>query len=373
MRPFLALQAVLAAHLQGDDERAIAAFDAVDDAAALCAQASRHKCGAILFEAAMRQRTKHASARTVAQSLKTQMATFALDAQATLEQTCGIVRTLSDARVPFALLKSAARLYAGDTLAERTQTFDIDILTPPDSADACIQALRRAGYVYENDAHAAGYGKYHHHLAPLVHRKYRKALEVHVALAPSERFSSPCDWRALEGEMETIDGPAGPVVRLNAVGRAWHMALHGAPLYRLGDAVQIALEALRHDGAILEELAARAQRERILRVPLQAVIHVAASLAGAALTSGADAQRYAAWASLREDLPPFFRTRAQFVDAWFANGRAIAGPATPLALPRALGSNGVPIPLKQRVRAFAGAAVVAAALAVRAPLKALRS
>ncbi len=373
MRPFRSLHAVLAAHLQGDEERAIAAFDAVDDAAALCAQATRHKCGAILFEAAMRQRTKHACARTVVQSVKTQMAMFALDAQQTREQICGIVRALSDARVPFALLKGSARLYAGDTLAERTQTFDIDILTPSDASDACVAALCRAGYAFENDAHVAGYRQYHHHLAPLVHPKYRKAIEVHVALASPEKFSSRCDWRALESEMETIDGPAGPVVRLNAVGRAWHMALHGAPLYRLGDAVQMALEALRHDGDVLEELAARAQGERILRIPLQAVIHVAASLAGLPLASGTDAQRYAAWASRREDLPPFFRARAQFVDAWFANGRAIAGPATPLALPRAVGANGVPVPLRRRLREFAGSTFVAAALAVRAPLKLLRS
>lgn len=372
MTAFRTLRTVLAAHVQGDDDGFAGALREAD-APALCAQATRHKCAAVLFEAAVARRGRSSEARTVIQLLKTQMATFALDARSTREQLHGIIRALDGAGVPFALLKSAGRLYAGDTLAERTQTFDIDVLIPPDAIAACTGALFAAGYKYENDAHVAGYLKYHHHLAPLVHPAYRKALEVHVALAPAEMYSLPCDWASVAGEMESIDGAAGRVLRLNAPGRAWHMALHGAMLYRLGDAVQIAMETLRHDREIPRHLLSRSTGERILRIPLQAVLHVAASLAGVALCVAPQAQHYAAWASRREDLPPALRTRAQFADAWYANGGTLSGPATRLAFPRAFGQNGVPVPLRSRARALAGSTLAAAAMAFHAPLQAHRS
>ena len=371
MNAFTSLHAVLRAHLQGDAAALDAALEQVS-ARDLCAHATRHKCAALLFEAAMSARARSTQARTIIQSLKSQMATFTLDAQMTREQLGGIVTSLRAANVPFALLKSAGRLYAGDVLAERTQTFDIDVLVPRSASAPCIEALRGAGYDYEYERHAAGYMKYHHHLAPLRHPAFRKALEVHVALTPPESFSLRSDWGAMEPDMEWIDGTAGQARRLNATGRAWHMALHGATLYRLGDAVQIAIEALRSDRTIVRTLFERTLGEHTSRIPLQAVLCVAADLAGVTVPQADDARKYAGWAFVREDLPRVLRNRAQLIDAWYANGCSARGPATRLAFPQTYSHNGEGIPFPRRARAIAGLAFAAAAIAMNAPLRAQR-
>lgn len=371
MNAFTSLHTVLRAHLQGDS----ALLDATLEQASapdLCAQATRHKCAALLFDAAMSARARSSQARTIVQSLKGQMATFMLDAQMTREQLSGIVTALRAGNVPFALLKSAGRLYAGDVLAERTQTFDIDVMVPRSASAPCLEALREAGYGYESERQAAAYMKYHHHLAPLRHPAFRKALEVHVALAPPESYSLRSDWCAVETDMEWIEGAAGRARRLNASGRAWHMALHGATLYRLGDAAQIAIETLRSDRTIVRSLFERTLGERTSRIPLQAVLCVAADLAGVTVPQADDARKYAGWAFVREDLPRFLRSRAQLIDAWYANGCAARGPATRLALPQAHSINGEGVPFPRRARTIAGLAFAAAAIAVNAPLRTQR-
>ncbi|HEY9179274.1 MAG TPA: nucleotidyltransferase family protein [Candidatus Baltobacteraceae bacterium] len=352
--------------MQGDAGALHRALESTD-AHRLYGHAVRHKCAALLFEAIAAQRERGANARMLLPMLKQYAARFALDASHSLEQICGVVDALNSASVPFALLKSAGRIYAGDRLTQRTQSFDLDIMVPRRSAAACVAALKQHGYAYEDACVARGYQTYHHHLAPLIHPEFRKSLEVHVLLARPQTYSLPSDWETLACDFERIGGPAGAALRFNALGRAWHMALHGASLYRLGDVAQIALETMREDATIVQTLFQRSTREAVSRVPLQAVLLLAARLAGVPVSCDTRTQRYIDWAIQREDLPRFFRERARLIDAWHADG-ALLGPATRLALPKAHRYDGATVPLPQRARAVAGLAIGAAGVALGRPL-----
>jgi hypothetical protein len=120
---------------------------------------------------------------------------------------------------------------------------------------------------------------------------------------------------------------------LDTFGRGLHMIVHGAGLYRLADAALLALDARAQPG-LLQRLTAVADGERIQRVALHAVIAMAARLARMPFESAPSVDRYLEWIMVREDLPRIFRNRMHFIDAWFANGGRLRGPATPLAVPR---------------------------------------
>ena len=363
MRPFAALLESLSALVQGDAqrlERALRAAPPQD----LYGQAARHKCASFLLEAFLRYRPQAPELRPLRGMLQRYAGTYALGAGATREQIGGIIGALRAANLPNILLKSSAGVYAGDPVAERSQVFDIDVMIRESDAGAAVQTLRAAGYEYEHPELAAGYRAYHHHLAPLVHPAYAKPLELHLALAPPGSFSTRSDWSVFEGHLETCDGPEGAAARLDSYGSALHYALHGAGLYRLGDALQVARIAQR-DPHVLDAVMDIAQGERVQRVALQSVLAAASRIAGLDHRFDRDVGRYLAWAAEREDLPRLYRGRTQLADAWFANGCRIAGPSMRLALPPAHANDGRPLGALRRTRILAGRLLAGGAAAAR--------
>jgi hypothetical protein len=328
---------------------------------ALYAQAVRHKCAGLLLRGITGLRPRSSELSTLTGLLRRYAAAAAMDASATRAQVCEVLETLRGHSVPHALLKGSARLLAGDRIAEWTHMYDIDVLVPEDAAELAAHALLERGYRYELDsATIAGYRRYHQHLAPLLPPSGGKAVELHVALTLRSWFSLQCDWSALRWHMETIEGL--DALQLDGFGRALHMAMHGAGLYRLGDMAQIAIE-LQRDPDLYSRLSAFLSGECVQPIPLFASLEAAAQLAGIATEPAPAVRRYVEWAVAREDLPKPCRGRMQLVDAWFANGGAWRGPSTRLAFPPAQRYDGTATGVLERSRILAGRVVAGLAAA----------
>jgi hypothetical protein len=363
-KPFAALYEAAAACVQPDRERLRRALLRVP-AEKLFACAVRHKCGGVLLHGIAAQRIRDAQLSELTALLRRYAAAAALDAQSVRAQVVDILSALNARRIPHALLKGSARLFAGDPITEWTHAFDIDVFVPQEDAEDAALALIEKGYRYQFDeATIAGYRRHHQHLAPLLPSGPGKPVELHVALMLRSRFSLPCDWKALRQHLELIEGTQN-VLRLDAFGRSLHMAMHGAGLHRLGDAVQIAMELRRAPG-LYAQLAALAREDRIQPVPLLGVLAAGASLAGLGVDAAPAVQRYLEWTIAREDLPKFCRGRMQLADAWFANGGAFKGPATQLALPAVQRYDGTATGMLERSRTLAGRVVAGVAGAVLA-------
>lgn len=333
LRPFDALIGAAGACVRGDADALMQAFRAVP-AADLFAVAVRHRCAGLLLSGMAQLRVRNEGAAELRPLLQRYAAACALDSAQLPAQIAKLVRALKAGGVPHALLKTSARIYAGDPRAQWSQTHDIDVLVPAELASEALDAFAHAGYTQTaGDAAVRAYRLHHHHLAPLTAPDGGKPLELHVALAPRRAFSSPSDWSSLVSEMETVDGASGTTLRLNPYARCVHMLLHGAGLYRLADAVQIAAELVAHP-ALLERLNAFAACETVQRVPMSAVLELAAQMAGMTRQRDAAVEAYLEWVRVREDLPASLRGRMHFVDAWYANGGRLRGPATMLAVPR---------------------------------------
>lgn len=330
---FLALVQAVSGAVR-DDEAVFASGLASAPAQTLYAQAVRHRCAGLLFEALVRLRVRGADIAEIRALLQRYAASCALQASALRAQVDSLVRTLHHGGVPHALLKTAARLYAGDRAAEWTYASDIDVMVPRARAHDAAQALLDAGYRWGFPSCAAeAYRRHHHHLAPLEPLAGGKPVELHVALAPAWAFTTASAWSDLELYLSPVDGAPASTVKLNGAGVALHMMLHGAGLYRLFD-LAAAAQALRADPALLSRLQSIAECERHQHTPMLAALAVAARLAGLAFDEAPCVRKYVEWTFAREDLPPGIRQRAHFIDAWFANGRRLRGPATPLAVPR---------------------------------------
>ncbi len=332
MAPFAALFEALTAYVQDDAERLRAALYAAPPQV-LYGHAVRHKCGGLLFDALAGHRIRDARIGPLRSRLQHYVATCALESVESRAQVVQIVGTLRDAGVPHALLKSAAGLYAGDKIVERSQIFDLDLFVPRAQAERAVAALRANGFDYGDRALVDWYRREHHHLAPLMSPSFKRPIEVHVQLAPPGWFSTRSDWQALETHVEEICGEHGAALRLDAFGRCLHLALHGAYLRRFNDAVNVALE-LRRAPSLLDELLAATAKEEVQRIGLQSVLCAAARMAGIEGHFDARVQRFVDWAIQREDLPPVLRDRIQLADAWHGNGGRFRGPATALAMSR---------------------------------------
>ncbi len=361
MQSFLALTRVIAGFIQ-DDPSAIRAALRSAPAEKIYGQAVRHKCAAVLFETFVQHRLREPEFTALRGMLQKYAATFSLDAVTTRLQIGGVVRSLNAAGIEHILLKSAARLYAGEKLAERSQIFDLDVLVQREEADRAVRALSTEGYVYASPGLARGYRRYHHHLAPLVTPRFPKPLELHVALGPPGYFSLATGWPELVCYREPIDAPGDPAMRLNDLGAALHLLLHGTGIYRFGDAVQVAL-ILRRRPDLAATLAQITQAETIQRIPVQAVLYAACSLVGIELRIDDGVRAYAQWAFAREELGRPFRGRMQLADAWFANGRRLRGPAMALALPPVRSNDGTAITPANRMRVLSGRILAGMALA----------
>ncbi len=303
----------------------------------LFSQAVRHKCAGMLSHGIVAAKLRDRSLAPLLTMLKPHAQSAIVQSFSIGAQLADVVREFNRAGIQHALLKTGARLYAGDPMAQWTTILDLDVLVPRERAMAAFEALTACGYRPERDTAFAfdSYARRHHHLVPLVAPGAGKSVELHVALTPPGWFSLQTDWPALCGHFEQVDGAAGPTLRLDAFARALHMVLHGAGLYRIYDAVLLAMD-LRADPQLVGALQSQLANERIQPIGTQGVLALAARMAGVEITTDAAVERFVSWTMRREALPAYLRARAQFTDAWFGNGGRVLGPSTRLAVPNAV-------------------------------------
>ncbi len=329
---FPSLVRAMGAIVRGDGEALRKALIAAEPGAVLH-QAVRHKCTGPLLAGISSLGARDPQLRALLTDLRAHGRVAMLQNFAVERQLAAIVAALDGAGAEPVLLKGAARLHQGARNAQWNALCDLDLLIRKEDAEAAIAALVQLGYTQPCDAAEAGrYRRLHHHLAPLIHSGEWKPVELHLALAPPQSLSLRTDWEALAPYLQVVEGMAGRARCLNELGTALHLAIHGIGLDRLYDVVQLALlfgERPELYGEVGRLLAA----ERIQPIALRAGVRLAARYARLQVPEEAEVQGYLNWAMRREDLPDSLRSRAQFVDAWYGNGRRIFGPATRLALP----------------------------------------
>jgi hypothetical protein len=320
-RLFEALVGVACGFVRGRGELVAVAVDSVDPQA-LAAYARRHTCGALLRSALELDRGAP-QADALRAELRLDSLRIAVRAIALREQIVAVVRALQAQRVPFALLKGAARIYSGTSDAVAHPSNDIDVLVPRARQQFAVEALRAQGYHFRlSPERERRYRATHHHAAPLYPPNGSGwFVEVHVELAPPGSLSIRSDWEALWGHLVEIDGPAGPVRAFDDFASALHQAIHGIALDRLRDVAICAQGLSKLDPAALEELRALARAECVDPVRLRAVLSLAARLAGVTWPEDADARTYLRWVARRENMPEPLATRAHSIEAWFAAGR----------------------------------------------------
>jgi signal peptidase I len=320
-RRFEALLHVAAGFVRQDGERVKRGL-ALVDGEALVNYARRHSCAAIL-QSALGLAPDAPGATSLRHQLQLDARRTALRAIALRAQIGSLVRTFDARGVPFALLKGAARIYPDAGTALLHPSGDIDILVPRDALDDAIAALQAAGYRFAGSTREQrAYREHHHHAAPLLPPHASGwMVELHFALAPPDMLAMPTDWDALSERLIRVDGPAGPARALDARGTALHAAIHGLALDRLRDVIVCAQALRTMCPAERQALRQTAAAERYDPVRLQAVLSLAARLAGIPWAEDDDVCAYLGWAGRREDMPLVLGERAQALDAWFAARR----------------------------------------------------
>jgi hypothetical protein len=320
-RRFEALLHVAAGFVRGDPESVKRGLTLVDGQA-LVTYARRHSCGAIL-QAALGLAQDVPGATRLRAQLQLDSRRTALRAIALRGQIAALIRSLDARGVPFALLKGAARIYGDPASSLLHPSGDIDLLVPRPALDEAIAALEADGYRFHaSPSLQQNYRELHHHAAPLVPPDASGwVVELHFALAPPHALWMPTDWDALAAHLIRIDGPAGPARALDAHGVALHAAIHGLRLDRIRDVI-VCAQALKSLGpAERQTLRKSVALERFDPVRLQAVLSLAARIAGIPWSEDDDVCAYLGWAGRREDMPLALGKRTQAVDAWFAARR----------------------------------------------------
>lgn len=330
--PFVALLAAAAAIEQRKPEALITALNSVPPHDMLRVSA-RHRCLGYLRRGIVELGVRDERASAFTKAVREYAAKAAIQAYAVRNQLHDLVQTFNDANVRFALLKGSARLFRGDKNADYDTMFDLDVLVPRGEAISAVEALERGGYGPCASAdRSKGYWTRHHHGVPMQPVRAGLPVEVHVQLAPLGCLSLATDWAACERYFEQVVTAQGEATCFNALGSAFHLAVHGLGLRRLHDVLLLA-NILRSDKDALENVDATISQERYQTVALQAVIALAARVAGRTYTEPAAVKHYLSWVIHRENLAPYVRDRSQFADAWFCNGCRVWGPATRQALP----------------------------------------
>jgi putative nucleotidyltransferase-like protein len=316
-RTTLRLIAALTA-AEGNDAVAFA-YAAAIDAAQLRAVDERHRCTAVLGEAARRHGVvDQLPAETGALMRRSRLE--AVLAASRLHRAIGaVVELLGELAVPFALLKGAARIYAGTAEAACHVSQDIDVLVRRSDLEVVVEALLREGYTDAKRAAAVkDYGK-HHHAVPLFPPAGAFPIELHHALAPPGSLSTVTDWDRLAPHLVGVDGPAGTVTQLDPVGTALHLGIHAIGFTRLRDVALLARALRGLDAGGLDALRAVVRSERRDPVRLEASFLLAARIAGIRWDAGIAVERYVRWALVREDLPVSLRDRCDALDAYVAH------------------------------------------------------
>jgi hypothetical protein len=329
---FAALLAAATAAHSGDKAELEAALASVPTATLLRA-AARHRCLGYLRRSIVDAGLRTPAARAIVSALREYAAKAALQSYATRAQLASIVAMLDEASIPFVLLKGAARLFRGDSDADDTTMFDLDLLVRPEDGARAIAAFERRGYHPATGYRSADeYWARHHHLVPLAPDGIGLPIELHLQLAPRGMLSIATDWAALEPYFETMTRDGASAEGLNSFGAALHLVIHGAGVKRLHDAIMLA-RILRDDPAVLPGLHDLLAGERAQPIPLLATLGVATHIAGLPSEVPPRVASYLAWVRRRENLAPYVRDRSQFADAWYGNGGRMWGAATLLALP----------------------------------------
>lgn len=338
-----------------DDAGALERAACSVDEAALFRQAVRHRCAGALFGSMVKHRIRGGAVAQLWRRLQRYAAYCDAVNDRTRAQIAAVTSALSGAGIEHALLKGAARLVEHEYAANWTQLCDIDVLVSRKHAQRAVEALQAHGYHFTCDRRAQhGYGEKHHHLAPLTPPNDGVPIELHVQLAYPQWFRIRTDWEALGGALQRAqDSPYR--FTLTAFGQALHAALHGAGLYRLFDTVVVA-KALRADPRLDGALRGRLSNEDAQRVPVFAVLDLAASIADVRVPADRIVRNYIEWAKWREDAPAVFQDRLQLLDAWFARAATLAVP-----VPYACDGSRVPLAERTRVLATRFAAGLAAA------------
>jgi hypothetical protein len=329
----VALIEAMEAVTQGDADRLRATVRAAHPEA-LVRVAVRHRCAGALLRGLSTLGVPDPSGGAIVKRLQAAVRPAALQAFAIQSQLTTLVAGLAGADVPCVLLKGAARLHAGEDDAHWSPISDLDVLIRERDVGAAIAALKGLGYrANEVGGSEAWYRAHHHHLVPFEPPGAGLPVELHLVLGWPGAISQSFDWDRVAPYIQQLTGTAGTALCLNPTGTALHRALHGIDLRRLYDTVLLA-RCLRLGGrGTVEALDRMWQAERRQRVALQAVVALAARIAGIRWEMTPEARRYLAWTMRREEMPRYVRLRTGLVDAWFVNGGRLFGPASRLALP----------------------------------------
>jgi len=283
----------------------------------LGAMASRHGCQPFLLDGITHAARLDSSLQPYVNALSATGRIWALVAFSAQRQLNVVIAVLREARVPFVLLKGAARLYRGEKDAFFQPIGDFDILVHQSNREAAISAFAVAGYRPRCDAYDEdGYRRTHHHSAPLF-PAVGMPVELHTALAPPGKLQRRLDWDALAPYSIAIDGAAGPVDCLDDTGAAIHLMVHALDLRPFRDIVLLAELLRRHGKPLAQKLADIADAEPREHVRLCAAVAEAARLGGVRRAFSPRVYRYILWTQTREDLSAYPRERSEFLEAWF--------------------------------------------------------
>ena len=327
-RRFEALARIAAGFVR-QDRTAVREGLAAIDAATLANYARLHACSSIL-RAALALVPEAPAVPYLQRRLQLESRRTALRAIAMRNQVASLARLLQTRGIPFALLKGAARVYSASASSLLHPSGDLDLLVPRPALDDAIAALQGAGYRFRADAKLQQqYREEHHHAAPLFPPPGTGlVVELHHQLAAPGALSTPTDWNALAAHMTFIPGPAGPVRALDSYGVALHYSAHAVGLFRLRDAILCAQALAQLDPAALRELRSSVLAERRDPVRFQAVLLLAAHLAGIEWPGDEGVCAYLGWVMRREAMPFEMGSRTHVLESWFATrGRELLSPA----------------------------------------------
>jgi hypothetical protein len=309
--------AAIAAVVRGDAPGLVAALEC--NAASLAAVEQRHRCAAMFGDAARRLGVTGELAPDVAADLRRARLDAVVATERMERALERMIRVLRSGGIEFALLKGAARVYGKVPGAALHPSDDIDIFVAPDVVDDAVRVLQSHGWSCAGGLEERHrYRLHHHHAVPLYSPEGDFPVEIHHELALPGTLSIDTGWNALAEHLVTVDGEAGPVLQLDRVGTALHLAIHSIGLGRLRDIALLAFLLRAMTAGERSAFTAIIGAERCDPVRLAASAALAAQLAGVAFPERAGVASYLRWALRREDLPGCLRRRSDAAEICFA-------------------------------------------------------
>ncbi|GAC1544818.1 MAG: hypothetical protein NVS2B17_26440 [Candidatus Velthaea sp.] len=313
-QPFRALLEALHSAETGDTARIGAAL-ALTTAYRLIPTARRHRCAGLLVDAIRASGTVEPRYAELKHGLMRSKYSAALHASAYMRDIDAAVRVLNASEVRFVLLKGAARAFVDAAAAAETVSVDIDILVDRAEADRAFAAFIAAGYrAQHNEADAALFRRRHYHLSPLFPPGDGAPIEIHVALAPRDRFTTRLDAPALAPFVETIERGGQRAAVLGPESTLIHLLFHTIGVAPLRDIVLAARIWRRLDEPARDRVRSIIARERREGLRMRANLFLTEWFAGSERAPDSQVARYISWVVMREQLPHALRVRAELAD-----------------------------------------------------------